>query len=421
MSNLDFSFRSNISLVLILFITLFSSSYIFFRLPFEFYFHYLLIIPLFPIFLFKNGIPKFLFILFSYLAFIGLVNVLLANNSLFTFLKVYGGLLVISYFFYSFLFLYDFKINLFFYWYCKLCLILCFIGLFQLISFIFNFKFGYDFSFLLNKWRVIEGGLIGIRVNSILAEPSQLGIVLSPAVYVSVCNLVSKENYIFNKVQSLIVIFIVILTASTIAYAGLLFSILLSTKTFRLRYLLIGIFLSVSLFFISYKYVNEFKLRVDAAKALWIDKNFEIKNTNNSSFVLYNNLNVAIKNLSDHPFFGTGLGSHEYAFRKHTLTKTLLNYNFEFNVKDGNSLFIRLCTETGLLGLFFIFYIIYYGFVYEKNNIDDLKYRFEIISHSLFIIIILSLLRQGNYMLNGLPLIFLLYYFNGRTYKTLND
>jgi hypothetical protein len=421
LNNLDYSFRSNISVVLILFVALFSSSYIFFRYPFEFYFHYLLILTLFPVFIFKNGIPKFLFILFSYLAIIGLINVLMLNNSLFNFMKVYGGLLVISYFFYSLLFHYDFKINLFFYWYCKLCLILSFIGLIQFFSFILNFKFGYDFSFLLNKWRVIEGGLMGIRVNSILAEPSQLGIVLSPAVYVSVSNLVSKENYILNKFQSLIVIFIVVLTASTIAYAGLLFSILLCTKTFRIRYLLIGILLSVSLFFISYKYVNEFKLRVDAAKALWIDNNFEIKYTNNSSFVLYNNLNVAIKNLSDYPFFGTGLGSHEYAFKKYTLTKSLLNYDFEFNVKDGNSLFIRLCTEAGLFGLFFIFYIIYYGFIYQRKNIDDSDHRFEIISHSLLIIIILSLLRQGNYMLNGLPLVFLLYYYNGRTYKTLNE
>ena len=49
-----------------------------------------------------------------------------------------------------------------------------------------------------------------------------------------------------------------------------------------------------------------------------------------------------------HLFFGTGLGSHETAFKKFTLTKTLLPYDLEFNIKDGNSLFIRLCTETGL-------------------------------------------------------------------------
>ena len=92
---------------------------------------------------------------------------------------------------------------------------------------------------------------------------------------------------------------------------------------------------------------------MDAAKGLWIDDDYGIANTNNSSFVLYNNLHVAKENLLKYPVFGTGLGSHETAFKKFSLTKTLLPYDFEFNVKDGNSLFIRLCTETGLLGLGF--------------------------------------------------------------------
>jgi O-antigen ligase len=177
----------------------------------------------------------------------------------------------------------------------------------------------------------------------------------------------------------------------------------------------------VVLFFISYNYVNEFKLRVDAAKGLWIDKNFGIKNTNNSSFVLYNNLNIAFESLSNHPFLGTGLGSHESAFKKYSLTKTMLNYNFEFNIKDGNSLFVRLCTETGLIGLIFVFYILIYGFIYKTNMSDSEENTHELISHSLFIILVLTLLRQGNYMLNGLPLIFFVYYYNGKNYKTLNE
>ena len=99
----------------------------------------------------------------------------------------------------------------------------------------------------------------------------------------------------------------------------------------------------------------------------------------------------------------------------------MLNYNFEFNIKDGNSLFIRLCTETGLIGLFFVIYLLRYGFIYitkSSNNEDNIH---ESISHSLFVILILTLLRQGNYMLNGLPLIFFLYYYNGKNYKSINE
>ena len=42
--------------------------------------------------------------------------------------------------------------------------------------------------------------------------------------------------------------------------------------------------------------------RVDAAIGLWIDNDYGIENTNNSSFVLYNNLHIAKENLKDIPF-----------------------------------------------------------------------------------------------------------------------
>ena len=50
----------------------------------------------------------------------------------------------------------------------------------------------YDYSWFLNKWGFVEGGIIGFRVNSILSEPTYLATSLSPAVYVSINNLLSK-------------------------------------------------------------------------------------------------------------------------------------------------------------------------------------------------------------------------------------
>ena len=113
--------------------------------------------------------------------------------------------------------------------------------------------------------------------------------------------------------------------------------------------------------------------------------------------------------------FGTGLGSHEDAFNKYTLTGTIIKYDFAFNKKDGNSLFIRLCTETGLVGVFFIVFLTFKCFILKVDNKN--KTQSLIISQALFILILLSLIRQGNYMLNGLPLIFLLYYHNYIEYK----
>ena len=413
MKNLKIDIEDEVSLFIkiILFISLFSSSFVFFRSPFEFYFHYLIFISLTPFLFLKVGIPKFLFYgAFAFLI-IGLLNVTLSNNSIFNFVKIFLGLLLSTYFFYSLLYLKKFNVKLFFNIYCKLCLIVSFIGLLQVISFFINFKYGFDYSWILNKWGVIKGGIVGIRVNSILAEPSQLGIVLSPALFVSVRNLIKSKTFYFKRWQSLLIIVIVILTTSTIAYFGLLLIILINTKSFSLRYITIGLVISVIGYFIAYRNVNEFKLRVDAAKGLWIEENFDILNTNNSSFVLYNNFHIAKQNLLNHPLFGTGLGSHETAFKNFSLTKKLLNYKFEFNVKDGNSLFIRLCTETGLIGIILVMFFCAKNLIIESEKNEKFEIKF-VISNAIFILIVLSLLRQGNYMLNGLPLMFLMYYYN---------
>lgn len=398
----------------ILFIVLFSSGFVFFKTPFEFYFHYLFFLTITPIWIIKYGLPKIIFQILFVPLIIGLIHVSLNNNSLFTFIKIFGGILLTLIFYHHTLSKYKFDVKKIFEWYIKFCYLLSLIGLFQLISFLVGFDLGSDFSWFLNKWKLVEGGVVGIRVNSLLSEPTYLATSLAPAVYVSVKNLISKNYLILKKYQSIIILFVVVITTSSIGYLGILLSVLLCTKTIRLRYIGLGVFISIIGFGLAYNNVDDFKARVDSAKGLWIDNDFKISNTNNSSFVLYNNLHIAYKGLLTHPFFGTGLGSHEEVFKKYTLTKSLIKYDFEFNVKDGNSLFIRLCTETGIFGLIFILILIFKCFIYStKYELESYK----VISQSLFILLVLSLIRQGNYMLNGLPLVFLLYYFNFVDYR----
>ena len=411
-----YSFRDNQFFLSVLFISMFSYSLVFFQSPFEFYFHYVFIIILFPFLALKYSFPKFIFPVFGSLLIVGLYHIINGNNNLFTFFKIYGGLLTIVLFYFFLIQHVEFDIKYLFYWYCKFCYLLCLIGLLQIFSFFGGFKFGYDFSWLFNKWGLVYGGLIGIRINSIISEPTYLATIISPAVYISVKNLISKSNFIFNKFQSIIVISILIFTTSSVGYLGMLISIILTTNTFKFRYIIIGFVISIIVFNISYSYVNDFRVRVDAAYGLWLDNNFAIENTNNSSFVLYNNLHIAWQNLRIHPIFGTGLGSHEIAFKKYSLTNSLINYKFDFNIKDGNSLFVRLCSETGLLGLIFIFFLIYQGFVFKDKYLNEDSFYNHNISQALFILIILVLIRQGNYMLNGLPFIFLIYHFNKISY-----
>ena len=80
-----------------------------------------------------------------------------------------------------------------------------------------------------------------------------------------------------------------------------------------------------------------------------------------------------------------------------------------------------MCTETGFLGLFFIFIIIIKGFIYKLDNKNEDLIPHIIISQALLIFILLVLIRQGNYMLNGLPLMFLIYHFNKISYNEKID
>ena len=404
-----------------LFIILFGSGYVFFKSPFEFYFHYIFLFPITAIFLVKFGIPKFYFKLFTIPLLIGLTHVILGNNISFTFYKIFAGLSISILFFYYVLEKFNFNSRKVFELYCYACWVLCVIALFQIVSFLFEFEPGYNFSWFLNKWAVVKGGIIGFRVNSILPEPTYLATSLSPAVYVSIRNLIKKKTFIFSKLQSIIIIIISILTTSTIGYLGIIFSVILSLDVLRLRYIFIAITISLVGYLTAYNNVSDFSSRVNSARGLWVEEDFNIDNTNNSSFVLYNNLHIAMENLKKYPLFGTGLGSHETAFKKFTLTKSLIHYDFEFNVKDGNSLFVRLCTETGFLGLFFTFTIIINGFIYKLDNISEDFISNKIISQALFVFITLVLIRQGNYMLNGLPFMFLIYHYNRIGYNEKID
>ena len=400
----------------ILFVILFGSGYVFFKSPFEFYFHYIFLFPLTAIFLVKFGIPKFYMKLFIVPLLIGLIHVVIGNNIPFTFYKIFAGISISILFFYYVLEKYNFNSFTIFEIYCNACWVLCLIAIIQIISFILGFEYGYNFSWILNKWGVVRGGIIGFRVNSILPEPTYLATSLSPAVYVSVRNLINKNTFIFSKYQSIIVIIISVLTTSTIGYLGIIISVILSLEILRFRYIFLAVLISIAGYFIAYNNVSDFSSRVNSAKGLWIEEDFNIENTNNSSFVLYNNLHVAKENLLNYPLFGTGLGSHETAFKKFTLTRSLIKYDFEFNVKDGNSLFVRLCSETGLLGLFFVIIIIIKGFVNNPSFNLEID-RHKVISHAILVFIILVLIRQGNYMLNGLPLMFLLYHYNRVSYN----
>lgn len=389
------------------------SSIIFFKKPFEGYFHYGIYLFLLPFFVIRYGVPRVPFKILFFPLLAGIFQIALGNNETFLFVKIFGGVLLSVTFYYYVIEYYERDIERMFRTYLKWAFWTSVIALIQYISYKVGFSPGYDFKWLLNKGtQVIPTTEGGIRVCSIFTEPSQLGIMLGPAAFVAINNLFNRKEYHYKFYQSIIILLAIYLSRSSTGYLGLFLIILIIGLNYGyLLYLVLFITVALLAVWGLYSTVTEFKSRVDSSIGLWIENDMSIQNINSSSFVLYNNSHIAWENLKRHPIFGTGLGSHTVAYGKYSYTNSdkIRLPGFEFNTADANSLFLRLMSETGLAGIIFILFLIFRCFVPNSGEEGDINW---VISGSMLIIILLYLFRQGNYFLNGFPFFVWLYYYN---------
>lgn len=411
--------RKNVLVILFIYISVFVNSFVFFKSPVEFYLGYIIFIVLLPGLIMTYGFNGSLFFIFLTLLASGLVNVFLGNNTAALFFKVYTGL-ALSYFFYYYIIL-DFNrdVEKLFKWYLVGCYVCAVIGAFQFLSFIVGFKPGYNFNWILNKWVFSPGGIFGIRVNSIFSEPAHLGTVLSAAFFVSLFNLTRKVPYGISKFKSVFIVVIYALSFSSLGQAGIFLTFLFLAVNFGLlRYVSVLIPAAIILYNMLYNNVKDFRGRLDGLIHLFSGKKFIVDKIHGSSFILYNNFNVAMENFKTNFVFGSGIGSHQVAFEKFSLAKEFRVYGFNFNGADANSMFLRLVSETGLFGTGIFLFILYKGYVKRNPKFDTNHW---LISNSIVIMILLNLFRQGHYFLNGFPFFVILYFFNYLSYKQLVD
>jgi len=413
--------RKNFWVILFIYISIFINSIVFFRQPFEFYIGYIIFIVLLPGFIHRFGFNKNLFFIFLILFTVGITHILIGNNTAGQFFKVFVGLFL-SYFFYYYVVL-ELKYNIeqLFKWYLKGAYIVSLIGIFQFVSYQIGFVQGYRLFNIFNKWGIITGGNFGIRVNSVFAEPTHLGALLSAAFFVALYNLLRKDTYGLSRFQSIIVILVYLLSFSGLGQIGVFLSFILLGISFGLvRYIIVLVPLIIISFNFLYNNVEEFKTRFDSTFDLFVDeKDFELGKTHGSSFILYNNYIVAKENFKSNFLFGTGIGSHPTAFERYSLAKNIKVWGFNLNSADANSMFLRLMSETGLFGLGIFFIIMVKCYVRRDKNY--LTYHW-LISNGILIMILLNLFRQGHYFLNGFPFFIILYYYNSISYRNyIND
>jgi len=410
-----FEGKLNKIIVFFIYVSIFINSYVLFKGPVDFYIGYVIIIVLLPVFIMRYGIPKYLFYIFSFLFLTGMYNIFAGNNTIPLFFKVFTGLFG-SYLFYFYVILEsDYDIENLFKYYLKGAYIVSIIGLIQFISFLLAFQPGYNFQWILNKWGVAAGGNFGIRINSIYAEPTYYAICISPAVFVAMYDIFSKQPYYFSRRNSLLILVVYLLTFSGIGYVGFLLCIVLFLLNFGLiRYFIIFIPILIMVFYLMYNNVSEFRTRYDGFIHVFTTGTFSVGKTHGTAISTYNNFHIALENFKSNYLFGTGIGSHPIAAEKYSLTKHIAQEGLQQNYLEGNSMLIRIGSETGLFGLIICMFIIFKYYVIRDAEKDSYHWM---ISNAVLVLILLNLIRQGNYFLNGFPFFVYLYYFNYQLYK----
>jgi hypothetical protein len=393
-----------------IFSTIFISSYVLFKEPFEFYLPYLFVVLLLPLFALKFPFPRQIIPLMLFLLLFGLINIWSGENTYPFFLKIYINILISILFYYYVFEAYQLDVKLLFSFYMKGALIVSVIGLIQFISFKIGFEYGYNLKLYgLNKWGVIRGGSLGIRINSVFSEPSYFGATIAPAVFIALYNLIKNQKNYLSKTQSVIIIIVYLLTFSSVAYLGVFLVLMLMLLNFGfVRYVVIFLPIILGGYMYLYYNVSEFRERIEGMDALYENKAKSAFEVHGSSFVQFNNMHVASTNFLKNPLFGTGLGSHQIAYGKYSLVKQYGGIN-DFNSQDANSMFLRLMSETGLFGLIFIVLFIIKFFVFRKNDHTDKE--LWLISNAVLVLILLQLFRQGNYTYSGFMFFMWMYYF----------
>lgn len=297
--------------------------------------------------------------------------------------------------------------------YIQLMYVLCLLGLIQFVFFLF---FRIDiFPYSLDGYvQNIPNDKI-IRIHSILNEAGNLGTCLVPVIAYM---LFDNDFFKKNKKKSIVIIITYFLTLATIAYVMLfiLLIIKLYTKLKYLKYVFIALFIAVVpfLFSILNKNVESMDRTSEGffgamqRKVIETTSFFELEDPtafellNISSYTTLTNLWIATN--APCRLTGTGLGTHQENYEKLYPPNDFQMYGL--NKADGYSLFIRILSEFGILGI--VFYFIFLIKFANKNNIVNI---------SVFFLLLALLIRGGHYTLYGTVFFHLLYFYTSKRYK----
>ena len=371
---------------------------------------------LLPIFLIKYKVP------FRELAWVVFVLIVGASGAMTgaipngIYIKVAGSILL-PYVFYAYVWRhFDYNIERLFTIYLKGAYVVSVLGLLLFVdSFLGNNLL--NFLQLFIYLDTIDAS-IGIRLASTLGEPTYFANVVLPAGVVAMFRLVVKSQSgigiaYLTKRKSLVFILALLLTYSAIAFLGLfLGGILLLLRHGAVRYAIIIPFILIFARVVIFQ-VPELEDRYQGVLSVSTEEK-QTGDFHGSSFILFNHAYITWMNLKENPLFGTGLGTHPIATEKYSLGNKGVEYHYRTqNAQDASSMLLRILSELGLFGGILVFIFLKRNFIPRVPE-DSVLW---LISTAIFVTIVMQLLRQGNYILNGFPFFVLGYVFTRHAFN----
>jgi hypothetical protein len=292
--------------------------------------------------------------------------------------------------------------------YIRICNLISILGL---IQFIIYFTTQYNVFSFITKISQFEGTSIS-RISSITTEPSNLAVLLTPAIgYYLFSDKTLRKTFInYRKRYFFIVLIVGMLTFSSIFYFSLFLMLLFKITVLRKNKLVrfvstVMIFFLVAFTLINYSKKNDYnEYGVFKNTIAKITQTFEsinnldyryLERLNGSSFATLVNLSVAVK--SPNRITGSGLGTHEQNYQ--SIYPSTSGYVGK-NMKDAYSLGIRVFSEFGFFGLILLFL-----FFLKNYN------KYSLINISVLFLLISLCIRGGNYVLYGVVFFFFFYYY----------
>ncbi len=366
------------------------------------------------VFLFnKIRLPKGIFFIISLILLQGILSMLLGTDTVGDFLKQFIGILISLT--YWFTITYNFSINKLLYLYKNASVFTSIVSIFQFLAGSFGFSSLSNMGWLIKSQISTTGG----RSAAFFSEPSECAIILFPMAFIALYSIIGKRKKVLKRFINLKETFIILLgyfcTMSTVGYIGIFICLL--TILFEYRMNLKQILIVVIAFFmfsLLYNNVTFFQQRINDTYSNLYNSN-DLAQSNLSTQTLILNKDIAIKSFEMTKGLGGGLGSHEISYNKYIGDFDTEHISLFLNKDDANSLFLRIISELGILGMFLIgFFLIKFRVANEKDNAIDVN---RIIYLMIVSYIFIRMIRFGHYFNCGFFMFISLYYLNNRAYK----